>query len=326
MGLDPQYYKIKGQWRDRLEQISEINLTEHVDAEFKVGNRSITARVESAFDPVMGSLWITDRDFQVEDLFYQAISDRIFENPKRFLAVVLKEAVRSDLREQESFPSLQDVELEDVTGGEDSENDSDLGQSEEPGETKLTHPARPPNPRRNVPNPGPIPVEIPGSGNLRKNPRRSGRTRSRIEDDQSDDLKDNHYAWHCQVCLAKYEIPVLAPDQSYVQMQENRRGIIRVHHPDQVHSGGQRHAGNLLILCIYHHDLLGDAISKQMIATAIEKTSTTLEVVFSTSQIDGISKRIQGKLVSVPVPTRETEIDFFFTNDHAEYWIEKANE
>jgi hypothetical protein len=48
------------------------------------------------------------------------------------------------------------------------------------------------------------------------------------------DLKQNQYAWHCQVCLATKPPTELAPHGSYVEAAENRQKVMEAHHLDHV--------------------------------------------------------------------------------------------
>ena len=151
------------------------------------------------------------------------------------------------------------------------------------------------------------------------------RKRPKVEEIQIADLKQKHYAWHCQICLTERTTTQLAPVNSYVEIQENRSRVIRAHHPDQVHARGARHAGNILILCNHHHRYLGDAISRQDITKALREAATDHKVVFETS-VHGtkVQRSVSGKIVTITLPLTGERIECFFTENHAEYWLQKA--
>jgi len=132
------------------------------------------------------------------------------------------------------------------------------------------------------------------------------------------------YAWHCQLCLAVRTPETLAPEGSYVHCQDNRRCLIKAHHPDQVHAGGARHGGNLLVICEFHHGEIGDAISGAEIAKAL---STPLkEECISFWSEDGKEVRLNSVLVEIPIATAGALVPCFFAHEHREYWLEHGHQ
>ncbi len=57
------------------------------------------------------------------------------------------------------------------------------------------------------------------------------------------------------VC-ASARTQVLASPDSYIQWEEVCRRVVEAHHVDLKSAGGARHAGNLILLCKFHHDIL----------------------------------------------------------------------
>ena len=94
---------------------------------------------------------------------------------------------------------------------------------------------------------------------------------------------------------------------------------------DQVNAGGARHAGNILILCNYHHQYLGDRISRQDVIKALKETAINHVVVFKTF-LSGttVEKSIPGKIVTITIPLGIERIKCFFTEGHADYWLRMA--
>ncbi len=131
-------------------------------------------------------------------------------------------------------------------------------------------------------------------------------------------LKSEHYAYHCQACLAKKSISELAPIGSYVEFVPNRRKLIEAHHPDQVHAHGAREGGNLLILCQYHHHHYGDALTNSIIAQQLKNNSKPMSIQFDPS---GRSEEVPGVFISFNEPTLDEIIELFFTSEHAKAWL-----
>lgn len=332
IGLDLNTYKIKTHWRDRLLQIKNLSVAGSLAATFQVGRHHYTIPTDAAFDEKSGIIWLVNSVDDLDDIFYRTIAERIFENPSEFLSIILKEALRREFREKGVYDGPTEYPREDgeeEDGGEEGngeEEGEDTGA--EPGGTERTHRGGYSDPSKNLPEPGKVPSDIAGSGKYpddRGKGDGDGRKSPRIEEIQIEDLKQNHYAWHCQICLTERTIEQLAPVNSYAEIQENRSRIIVAHHADQVNAGGARHAGNILILCNYHHRFLGDRISRQDVTKALRETASDYQVVFGT-HIHGktIKKKVPGKIVTIVIPLQGERIKCFFTEHHAEYWIQKA--
>ena len=152
--------------------------------------------------------------------------------------------------------------------------------------------------------------------------------RSIVEEEaiQVEDLKQNQYAWHCQVCLGMSQPDQLAPAQSYAARRLNRQKMVEAHHVDQVHAGGARHAGNLLLLCHYHHDNLGDAMSRQEVAQALRMATQGAKRRFLAASGRQGSWIVDGYVASVLLLSRDDSIAIFFTVSHADYWLQKSRE
>ena len=201
--------------------------------------------------------------------------------------------------------------------------------------TSGIHAVPKPDPLSNVPKPGPIPST--DSGIVRGLSKPTGgttRPQSAIEKVQIDDLKEmkemgdasftvQAAARHCQACLAAAEPKILAPLSSYVALSENRRQVMHAHHCDHVNAGGARHAGNILLLCRYHHLALGDAVTRIDVLQAFEQAGRHSRT-FNAD--DGVSKCLQGEVVAIHPPQRRDPVSLFFTKEHAAYWLTKADQ
>ena len=325
----PFSYIIRTNWRERLMQVQRVVVASSLAATFKIGRCRYTVQTEAAFDQASNTIYLSEKPGNIDTLFYRAIGERIFEHPTECLSVMLKEAVRREYKEIAVYSGIPDpLELDDWEGyGEEDRDQGGEGSEAEVGGADRTHGGRYPDASKNLPDSGEIPTGIPGpegrppvrpsGGSKRKTPR--------IEQIQIANLKGKQYAWHCQVCLAERPVEQLAPANSYVGIQENRRELIVSSHMDQVHAGGERHAGNILILCTYHHNYLGDRLSRKDITTALKEGASDHTVVFSTSADDETeSITVPGKIATIEIPLEGKEIRCFFTEHHADYWLKKA--
>ena len=336
LDLDVRQSRLRHNWRERLGRIRSVSSASSVNATYRLGRRSHCVAVQHVFDERTDTLWL-DSTGDKREFFFAAVAERIFESPKRYLGVVLEKAHALDIREQ-SF--LSDLGPEDAP---DEQQDRDRPVSSsiaEPVATEARHPQPDTDPARNIPTPGPIPTAsnrgidgkgrargIDGKGRARPTTTRGPKTVTRRqapeENAQIENIKEKQYAWHCQRCLGMAVPEVLAPSASYVARYENRRHVMYAHHCDHASARGARHAGNLLLLCQYHHWELGDAFSRLEIVRALVK-GRTHELVFGSE--DERDSSVEGRLVEVRLPQREKAVSLFFTEAHAEYWVAKARE
>ena len=311
---------LRSNWREHLSRIQEMRTTDSVRAVYRLGRSRFSIQVVGELDKGSGTLWIRS-DSDLQEAFFEVVSSLAFERPKKYYGSVLERAYRMDMRERDPLkdanagPSQEDVRDEETT----SQDGKDRG----PSATSAVHPMPKSDPAINIPQPGPIPQgdEVMVRGVTAKLKHR--RPTSATENAQISDLKEKQYAWHCQACLAGSEPKTLAPPSSYVEASENRRKIMEAQHCDHVSAGGARHAGNILLLCRYHHLDLGDAVTRTEITRALHQASPR-KLVFNSER--GASSPLQGKVVTIQPPQRRNPVVLFFTNGHATYWLTKATE
>ena len=327
LDVDARQSKLRYNWRERLGRIQTVSSASSVNATYTLGRRRHCVAVQHVFDERTGTLWL-DSMGDKRELFFAGVAERIFESPKRYLAVVLEKAHALDIREHSFFP---DLGPEDASGEQQDSERTASNSIGEPVATRARHPQPDTDPSRNIPSPGPIPntgddgSERKGrAGTRTRDPRRGTRRQASEENAQIENIKERQYAWHCQRCLGMAVPEVLAPSTSYVARYENRRHVMYAHHCDHVSARGARHAGNLLLLCQYHHWELGDAFSRLEIVRALVK-GRTHELVFGSEDGSG-GCSVEGRLVEVRLPQRERAVSLFFTEAHAEYWVAKARE
>ena len=321
LGLDTPQNGLRNNWRDRLSNIWRVRVADSVTASYKLGRKSFSIAVDGELDKSSGTLWLTsESDLQAS--FFDVIAPYIFDHPPKYYGSVLDRAYKMDMKEHYPLEYAADVE------SPEDDDDLDVGIANDEGgdtlaETAGVHPIPQPDPSKNVPKPGPIPT---GSGTIKpvkKAPPGTTRPQSTEENAQIDDLKEKQYAWHCQACVAGKEPRTLAPLSSYAAITQNRSPMMQAHHCDHVNAGGARHAGNILLLCRYHHLAFGDAVSRVEVIQALGQARIH-RLTFGSD--NGVTNTLEGKVVTVHPPQRPDSISLFFTTTHANYWLAKAGE
>lgn len=314
------------QWRSRLEEIQSVMTATRVHAAFRLGGQTYRIETNSGFDQKTGVIWLKrTAEREIQDALFEALMPRVFdESAPKFAACVLQKAVRQEFREsQPLFVNVSEEEPEE-------ENPAETDASEPvPGETAQTHRPAEPDLSRNLPRPGPIPQNAtaaiqrgirvpPSSGRPAGTPQRNSVEQ---EDLHRSDLKQNQYAWHCQICLASRSPSELAPEGSYVALPENRKKLIEAHHADQVHADGARHAGNLVVLCHHHHHQHGNALSREQLTLALTAGTKLKKLTFYSGDVADNRRTIEGHIVTVRPPSTGAAVKFFFTTAHREHWL-----
>ena len=311
---------LRSNWREHLSRIQDMRTADSIAAIYKLGRSRFSIQVVGELDKGSGTLWIRS-DSDLQEIFFEVIAGLAFEQPKKYYGSVLKRAYRMDMRERDPLKDADEEPSQEDAGDEEStsQDEEDRG----PSATSAVHPVPKSDPATNIPQPGSIPQgdEVMGRGGTARPKHR--RPASATENAQISDLKENQYAWHCQACLAGSEPKTLAPPSSYVEVSENRRKIMEAQHCDHVSAGGARHAGNILLLCRYHHLDLGDAVTRTEITRALHQASPR-KLVFNSER--GASSPLQGKVITIQPSQRQNPVVLFFTNEHATYWLTKATE
>ena len=322
LDFDTTQNKLKNNWRERLSFIQDVKTADSVSAAYRLSRTSISVPVAGKFDKSSGVLWL-EAGPDIEQTLFDVIGDHIFETPQRYLGPVLYRAYRMEVRERNPNLHTDDgapIDDVDCDGGGNDSGGAAGGLSATSG----THSVPKPDPSRNFPKPGPIPT---GPGSIKNgnnvNRTQSNRPQSPEETAQIEDIKENQYAWHCQVCLSTIEPKLLAPPSSYVELHHNRQPIMHAHHCDQVHAGGARHAGNLLLLCSFHHSEFGDAVSRVEVIQSLHQ-ATEMKLTFSGD--NGVLRDVNGNIATIHPPQRPAPFALFFTKQHKDYWLTKASE
>jgi len=257
------------------------------------------------------------------------LTNLIFKRPQRFLASNIPGVIMSEFQEN---PATLGIEKPRKTVlGSSPEDDDDPDEDGPTPQSVAPHDYTPHDPAANIPKPGDL---TPSAGTKPRNKGTAGKVHEKVFSDQQSrgqsavekeaiyKLKNEHYAFHCQICLASNEVSTLAPAKSYAEHILNRRKIFEAHHTEHHHTGGAGHAGNLLILCHSHHHEFGDLLSRAMITKALRKEKNWMEIKFPAG---GKSKIIKGTLIDLYLPTKDKHVDLFFTQQHAEIWLKLAD-
>ncbi len=101
-----------------------------------------------------------------------------------------------------------------------------------------------------------------------------------------------------------------------------RRRVVEAHHVDLKSAGGARHAGNLLLLCKFHHDNYGRRLTRAAVTDALRGKKKEMVVRFGESG-NGESE-VKGQAVEIVIPDTGEVVAVFFTSDHAGYWLSHA--
>jgi hypothetical protein len=323
---------INKHWQSRLEAIQGAVGAADVFATYRLGRQRFTARVEQAFDQTTGQLWLRrsdeERSSSVEAALFRALAERIFvEGAPQFCFAVLSAALETNIVEAKSRGTARVSHEEHEEHSEEQEPidpaETKAANSDEPGQAPTAHHNWEANPKKNLPDPKPIPASSDATAAKPQNKPASPSSRARVpvEEVQLASLKEDHYAWHCQIGLGRTIPSELAPVGSYVEIQENRSKLIDAHHADAVDAGGGRHAGNVLILSHFEHHRIGRRLSRDQITQAL-KSAAQRTVTFSNG---ADSKDVDGFLANVVVPSTGETVLIFFTAWHRAYWLQMAD-
>ena len=317
LGINKSQNKLRSNWSERLFVIKFVKMADTVTAKYRLARREFPVETAGRLDRESETIWLRSGP-DIEESFFDVIADLIFEQPQQYLGSALQRAYKMELRERNPRLMPEEDEPQDEPEIDVPDNSGDLTS------TRGSHPIPNPDPSKNSPRPGPIPPSSGGTGNS-VHPTRTNSSRTQPADElvQIADLKEKQYAWHCQACLSAAEPKTLSPTSSYAFLHQNRRQIMEAHHCDQVAAGGARHAGNLLLLCNYHHLFFGDAVSR---AEVVRSFHSMVDHVVAFQSDGGGGQIVSGKLVKVHPPQRENSISVFFTLEHLEYWKTKASE
>lgn len=329
-------------WHERLSRIRAIHFADKVEACYRFRGRLYTVPAEGGFDPTSGTFWMKNsRDVGLSSLYESIAAQLVFKPSARPVdCLALERALDLEIRDpsygrpHSAAPGAEDeddsADTEDLDAHAESGDEGDGGDPD-PGEAVFGHSPFKPDPSRNTPHPGPI------SSSPTAASRRSGRSGGgsggaggnsgttpapELELEHIEALKRGHYASHCQMCLCERTPQVLAPPGSYIQWEEVRRRVVEAHHVDLKSAGGARHAGNLILLCKFHHDNYGRRLTRAAITEAL-KGDILQKVVRFGAGGEAVTA-VEGRQIEMTISDTGEVVEVFFTTQHADYWLSQA--
>jgi hypothetical protein len=317
---------LKRSWRRLLADIAGVRVAVGLHAEFELFGRTYDARAFGGFDAPTRQICVkSDAPHMIA--FYDAIADYIFEagSPPSY-AHGLQRAVH-DQAQESLFAQL------DIPQDSDDPNISHVGgdignpgEANEHGDPAKGH-GLPHDVNPFAPKPSKLEklteLTWPKARKVSKKkpaPSSTDAQRHSLEEDaQINKLKNDHYAVHCQACIGNRDILEVTPPESYVYSPHYRRGLIQAHHVSHLQNEADGlGAQNLLILCQYHHQLLGDALTRAIVLESLSKATGIIRN-FPTGA-DGALQPRDGLCAVIELPMAPSKIMLFFTPWHAKAW------
>ena len=338
LDVDPRL--VRGNWQYRLDRIEQLFIADKITARYRFRRKPYLLEVDAGFDSESGVFWVKqDRNIDLSSIYEQLAKQLIFRpEARRIDLLALERAIKLEVDDPSfGYPAAGRPDRNGdslVTEGVDGDGPSEI---EEEGETEtglaeapFGHSPFTPDPSGNLPKPGPIPSEP----QIQRRPPRhpnavansdetdDSRQAPELEKDQIDDLKRNQYASHCQICLCEKPPQELAPAGSYIESAEVRRHVIEAHHVDPRSGGGARHAGNILVLCKFHHHNFGRRFTRLSVIEALQSEPKRRKVVFG--RPGGEALEINGREIELRLSDTQETLKIFLTDQHASYWLSQA--
>lgn len=330
---------VRGNWQYQLDKIGQFFFASKIMARYRFRRKLYSLEVDASFDPESGIYWVKqDSSIDLSNIYEQLAKQLIFKpEARRIDLLALERAIKLEV-DDPSFgypvggrPDRNGDGV--VTEGADGDGPREIegGDAEtDLVEAPFGHSPFTPDPSGNLPKPGPIPSEPQTPPRPPRHPNAvsgsdeadDSRQAPGLEKDQIDDLKRNQYASHCQICLCEKPPQELAPAGSYIESAEVRRHIIEAHHVDPKSGGGARHAGNLLVLCKFHHHNFGRRFTRLSVIEALQTETKSRMVKFS--RPDGQTLEINGLQIKLDLSDTDEALKLFFTEQHAKYWLSQA--
>ncbi|MXW92913.1 MAG: hypothetical protein F4114_01045 [Rhodospirillaceae bacterium] len=337
LDVDPKL--VRGNWQYRLDKIEQFFFANKITARYRFRRKPYLLEVDAGFDAESGIFWVRqDSSIDLSNIYEQIAKQLIFRpEARRIDLLALERAIKLEV-DDPSFGYPVDGRPDRngnsfITEGADGDGprENEGGDVEtDLVEASIGHSPFTPDPRDNLPKPGPIPSEPQTHPRPPRHPNAvSGSDETddvgqapELEKDQIDDLKRNQYASHCQICLCERPPQELAPAGSYIESAEVRRHIIEAHHVDPKSGGGARHAGNILVLCKFHHHNFGRRFTRISVIEALQGETNRRNVIFGRTGRETLE--IYGRQIKLELSDTHETVEIFFTEQHANYWLSQA--
>lgn len=307
-------------WFDRVSVMRAIIFAREVEATYRFHGKIYRWEVDAGFDRESGSLWIKTDSKDPLSSFCESVAAQLIlkSNARPVDRLGLYPALGIEISEPTFGRATHPAEELSVLDTNQAQVETE-GEEEELGEAVFGHEPFEPNPSRNLPAPAPL-APTPRIRTTVTLPRTVWQQEiPPLEKEHRDSLKTEHYASHCQMCLCERSPAELAPRGSYVEWEEVRRRILDAHHVDPKSGGGARHAGNLILLCKFHHDNYGRRLTRQAVTMALKERIQKQTIRFTA---DGSGQtQVSGRVIRVTIPDTGEIVSIFFTVEHADYWL-----
>lgn len=323
---------VRRDWHDRLSRVTGIWFADSVEARYRFRRKSYFIAADAGFDPASGTFWIKRGLGVALNTLYETVAAQLIFKPaaRPVHLLALERALELEIHDPSfGHPDGTVLPLNEEESAADEQEDKEGQKKDDPGEAIFGHSPFEPDAARNVPRPRPIPSDSSSSrrSTRRKNGRGTNKGRSdttpapELEKLHIEQLKREHYASHCQMCLCERLPQALAPAGSYIEWEEVRRRVVEAHHLDLRSAVGARHAGNLILLCKLHHDNFGRRLTRASVTTALQGKRRSKTIRFG----DGNdASEVNGRVIEMVIPDTGEVVSVFFTEDHATYWLKYA--
>ena len=315
---------LRHEWRQHLSALKGVRVARELDAVFSILRREYAVPVDGGVDRATGLVCI-DARVDPKLAFYEALAAHIFtENASGLWAYGLLRAIESRYE-----PTLFDFRV-GFPDEEEPEEGIDPPAQGPPGPAKVGHGLTPDRLALAVPNPMPLadisnPTTLSGKKVSRPVGMRPKASTDDVrhtieEEDQKLQLKEGHYGWHCQACLGEYDVLRAAPPGSYVYLPSFRQRLIEAHHVTHLQNQGVIGGKNLIIICKFHHDYIGDRLSGEGVRAALRIAKPVTRRFPSNPEGTRSIKR-EGLLAEIEIDVAPWRMRLYFTPEHAAAWL-----
>jgi hypothetical protein len=321
---------LRGSWRTILRNLTGVRIAQDLRATFLLNGRTYEVAFGAGVDPGTGLIWL-DGSRAVGVQLYEAIGSHLFEEEADPLAsYALMRAVEMPFESAARMKDAHDTVAEADDSTAESQPSVDPNAEDTAVRAERGHGVSDADRTPTVPNPSPLrplshaAVTVRASDGETRTTRSSSAAstshlRGSVEElDQILRLKQDHYAWHCQACLGDHEVAKVTPPDTYVALAKYRRGLIEAHHVKHLQNAGAPGAANLLALCRFHHDLLGDQLTVQSVRNALSSATSAVRS-FPTDQ--SAPYRLNGFVATLQLDIAPYTVRLFFTKEHRSTWL-----
>jgi hypothetical protein len=153
----------------------------------------------------------------------------------------------------------------------------------------------------------------------------AARRNALLEIREKTELKEKHYGYHCQACLGAHQPAALTPSFTYLWHPDFREMRVQAHHVTHLQNEGALGAGNLLVLCDFHHHFLGDKLDRDVLLASLAEAKD--ERRHFALERDGAKRTtVPGKIVTLEIDEWPFKVKLFFTLPHLQVWLDRARE